>query len=483
MQEANHDQHPLAAFKMRAVVDFLQVIVTTTTPTQGKHLHNRLPPEWRSFADPQPLDGEIKAACTRFIVTIQDPPSVSAIEEGLALAQAVPQGIHAIEVALDLYGRQPHHGEQLAQVAYHLRRHLATPPQATPRITEPGHYRAAVRPNDVIKALQDGYTINTGMKDAPHRVRAYVKRADSTGRGRYSRLPPAQHRARLEVTLSGPACPVKTLADLAAFRFETLSHHFAQVESTASSSPFAAMLTDQLTQLGKPADDKARAQHRRQSRVCTRRDTVENKRIHDVLRRLTSSRKNAGISVFSDHETALPAPCSAVSAPSSKYFKNNSNHSLRVSDFNKAMTKKRVSDFDQEEQAALPESLASLAQEAARSAPGPSIDPALADARAGSHHADLSPLIDNRLELEALDGVFPEFLKEVFKTQTICVGCPPISVRAGFRGIWLSKEPDSHEHPDLVMSLAPRTRQPPRPCQRERQNPIDLNARHAQKSP
>ena len=394
MQLVRHDDpHPLAAFKLRAAVDWLQIIVMTTTPTQGRHVHDRLPPEWRAHAEPQPLDGEVDSACTRFALTIQDPPTASAIVQALLLAQVAPQGIKAIEVALDLHQRQPCDFEQLAQVAYHLHRHHAKPPAGTPRITEPRHYRAAARPSDIIAALRSGFTINGGAKDAPYRTRCYVKAHDSSTQGRYEPLPPAQHRARLEVTLSGTACPVASLADLAAFRFETLAQHFAQVTPTAPSSPLAGLLLDQLPQLGTPADTKAKAQHRRQSRACTRRDTVVNKRIHDALRHLSSSRKNAEISVVSDHENPPPAPCSAVSAPSSKYIKNNSTHSQSVSDFNKTTTRKSVSDFDQGEQAALPDSLAPLAQEAARSAPGPSVNPALAAARTGPHRADLAPLI------------------------------------------------------------------------------------------
>ncbi len=279
---------------MRATVDFLQLTVTTTAPTQGKHLQARLPQAWRAHAKPQPLDGETDSACTRFELTIQDPPAASAIVQALKLAQVAPQGIKAIEVALDLHQRQHDDFEQLVQAAYHLHRHHAKPPTGTPRITEPRHYRAAARPSDIVTALRSGFTINTGTQDAPYRTRCYVKTRDSTAQGSYVPLPPAQHRARLEVTLSGPACPVASLADLAAFRFETLAHHFAQVTPTAPSSPLAGLLFDQLPQLGTPADAKARAQHRRQSRACTRRDTVVNKRIHDALRRLSSSRKNGG---------------------------------------------------------------------------------------------------------------------------------------------------------------------------------------------
>jgi len=308
---------------MRAAVDFLQLSVTTTAPTQGKHLQSRLPQAWRAFATPQPLDHETDAACTRFLLTIQDPPPASAIAVGLELARGQAGQIHAVEVSLDLTPRQPQHRDQLAQAAYHLHRHLATPPQGTPRITEPGHYRVASRGQDIIKALQDGFTINTGLRDADHRVRAYVKRTDSTGQGRYAQLPLSQHRARLEVTLSGTACPVKTLADLAAFRFETLTPHLAQVASTVPPSPMVAMLMDQLPQLGKPANTKAKAQHRRQSRRNTRRDTVANERIYDALRRLSTTRKNTEIPVFSDLENPLQAPQNAEMATASKYLNNN----------------------------------------------------------------------------------------------------------------------------------------------------------------
>ena len=83
------------------------------------------------------LDGEVDSACTRFALTIQDPPTASAIAHALLLAQVAPQGIKAIEVALDLHQRQPGDFEQLVQAAYHLHRHHAKPLYETPRTAGP----------------------------------------------------------------------------------------------------------------------------------------------------------------------------------------------------------------------------------------------------------------------------------------------------------------------------------------------------------
>lgn len=323
VKDDHQDQlHTLASFKMRAAVDWVRVLVTTTEPTQGRHVHSRLPSAWRAFAKPQPLEGETESACTVFSVTIQDPPTASDIGQTLKLALLAPQRVEAIEVALDLYQRQhdDQHGVQLALAAYQLHRHLATPPTGTPRICEPGHYRAASRPQDAINALQQGFTINTGTQDAQHRTRCYVKTHDSSTHGRYEPLLPAQHRARLEVTLSGSACPVTSLADLAAFRFETLTRHFAQVTTTTSASPLTSLLVEQLTQLGTPANATVKAQHRRQSLWNTRRDTVANKRIHDAMRRLTTTRKNAEVAVFSDPENRPSGAQNAAKGTTSKYF-------------------------------------------------------------------------------------------------------------------------------------------------------------------
>lgn len=308
---------------MRAVVDRLYLYVTTEWATQGKHLSARLPEAWRPYAEPCPLSGESRNACTRFLLMIQDPPPAAVIASALEAASATPGQINLIETALDLYPRQPENLDQLPTVAAHLFKHMALLPEGMARHSRPQHPLtqkdpvAVARPGEVLDTFRSGYTINAGEKDAPYRIRAYVKSTDSTGSGKkYQPLPDHQHRARIEVTLSGPHCLVNTLEDLATFRFQSLMPYFAMVEA-APGTPTAALLVNEMTRLGKPADHAAKATHRRQSRRSTKRDTALNKRIHDALRRLTTKGRSAEISVFSETEkpsspsvvSPMPAPC------------------------------------------------------------------------------------------------------------------------------------------------------------------------------
>lgn len=320
---AQGEPHPLAAFKPRAVVDWVIIRFTTPRPTQYQHLRNRMPPEWRAHAKPI---GKNTNSCREWLLTIQDPPHASAIARVLRGQGVDPfdVGIEALELAIDWYPRSQEARAELARAAHHLVRHLACPPSGTPRTTEPGHYRAAARPRDTLRALSDGFTVNMGAQEANHCARFYVKRHDSGQAGAYRDLPEAQHRARGEVTLSGEALPIKTLADLASFKFEALAKYLHQRKVTTPKTQAGALYRQEVQQWGRPIDAKKRASRRRQSSRATEADSTANEWIYNALRGLTRARKNAEIpAFFAPMDNRRTEGEGGKSADSPKYLKEN----------------------------------------------------------------------------------------------------------------------------------------------------------------
>lgn len=277
-------------------MDWLRLRLTTLHPTQARHLRAKLPAAWRSFVAPAP--GSDPNACSSWALTIQDPPQTTVIAATLLNVlnlHANQIATDAIEVSVDLLPKNQIAYSRLDHAAYHLHRHQAHPPPGTPRITERGHFRAAVGQRDILQALRDGFTINTGNPGADHRSRVYVKHKDSDGFGQYCLLPKTLHRARLEVTLAG-ATLHNLAADLAALtvlRFETLTDRFALVmDSKTTAAPLTALLRPLQIQRGRARASGAR----RLSQQGTQRDTATNKRIHDALRSLTNRQSDAEIS-------------------------------------------------------------------------------------------------------------------------------------------------------------------------------------------
>jgi len=281
----------LSDFKLRACIDWIELRVTLAKASQPRQIRSRLPESWgKPFVTPE----ERRESSTVFTLRVQDPRGP---DELLAQAQQlalVDIRIQAVEVALDAYPcKAENRHDQLAFGALYMLRHQARPPAGTPRITVPGRYRAGVQQRDALGALRDGLSINTGALNSPHSSRCYVKTSDSKpGKPAYQSLAdPAEHRARLEVTLRDSACPFSTVNEWRAFRFETLAEHFAMVLPVDTASPLTGQMYDWVTQLGRPADDEKKQSHRRQSRPATRRDSGLNQRIRNALTALTARSK------------------------------------------------------------------------------------------------------------------------------------------------------------------------------------------------
>jgi hypothetical protein len=290
-------QPSLDRFRVRSVIDWMGFRVTLKSPSQFRHLQQRMLEVWgRIYFEPD----EGAASSHSFTFKLNDPPSPDQFMAELQSMAAPGQppildgdvDVIGIEVAIDAY-IEGSDREALAWAVTYFLRHQANPPSGPPRITAKD--KPPFRPGlseDVFQAILDGgVTINGGERNSDYRSRFYLKDYDSFAGTAFAPLPPEQWRARFENTLTGGALPFTTIDGWRSCAFEkALSSRFALVKSVAPEGSLNASMEAHLLQLGRrPDSQRRRASDRRQRRPYVRRDSTTNDRIRQALRRLTKS--------------------------------------------------------------------------------------------------------------------------------------------------------------------------------------------------
>lgn len=224
----------LKHFRRKACVDWLDVRLRTTRPTQFQHVQSALDAAGAGKLHVAPFATGPGGVTDTFVVRFTDVLANShpALSKTLAkfagrypLAQ--PPEIAAIEVACDF----SHTGEATMREAstlamtHRLQTSLLAngnkPRQFDPAIGELGSNRFMDVPGT---RLDSRLNYRVGSKGDDVSWQIYWKRTD---RGQW--LPPTQWRARVEVTLQGDALKdagLNRLADLDGYRFTKLAHYF-----------------------------------------------------------------------------------------------------------------------------------------------------------------------------------------------------------------------------------------------------------------
>lgn len=289
-------QRPLADYGLGAIIDWVRFRVTLPAHSHHRHIRARARRAGLVVGFIEHVNAPRNKRARVFDLTLHDPGTPAEFMRRVQVLAPPNTGpiwegdieITAVEIAMDARSRTSVSDSDLVDAANHLFRHLAHPPAGGTRITGSGHYNAAALQGQVKRALRDGLSINLGQPGDDFVMRCYVKRTDTQTPGHaYTALLQKQHRARLEATLKGSRLPFSNVEEWRAFRFETLAPCFAQVRQNVSDNELAALMQDQIGQLGRPEDEAKRAQHRRTSRKDTCRDSALNKRIADALRALT----------------------------------------------------------------------------------------------------------------------------------------------------------------------------------------------------
>jgi len=338
----------LEGFKLKAVVDRMRFEVTIQNPSQFRHLQDRTAAVWgKTYFFRQDTAGLVwefwiqdPAGPTQFMIDVQAMRGSS--EPPIAENQI---RITGIEIAIDAY-HPTNDIDALAHAAFHFLQHRANLAKNSPRIpistyfaspiltvkwkatkaehavaiaearrlgVEPpprpekplGRCPAVESPAHAQRALKHGLGIHQGA--APHKKTGkckdavgqhfYVKTTDTAKDGEsHAPLPPTKWRARMEDRLQcddpqkHPPLPFDTIAAWRTFRFATLAERFALVIPKPPHSPMIALCREQhATQFGHIPGDFILG--RRQSANYTRRDSVTNDKIRQVLTALDSPAK------------------------------------------------------------------------------------------------------------------------------------------------------------------------------------------------
>lgn len=312
----------LLSARLKAVIDWVEVVVTLPRRSQFRHVQARL---LERFGEVYVEALDYPTSSSRFKFRIQNPLDTDAVmcdlqclskpgEPAIAETDVVVCGI---EISLDAY--MPNCGFfDLVLATTHLFKHHASPPAGFARITEPRRYRAAVQQKEVIAALGEGWSVNGGAKNGDYATRGYVKTKDSTLEdGPYAELEPLQHRARFEVTLRGRECPFDSMESWRAFKFQSLARRFAMIVPDTQ-VPLMQVMQAHVAQLGRRPDSyKRRTSDRKKGPPGTRRDSELNERIRMALRGLTAAQRcqNSGLkkvgessSTYEDGHVAVVNP-------------------------------------------------------------------------------------------------------------------------------------------------------------------------------
>ncbi|WP_439683256.1 hypothetical protein [Cupriavidus oxalaticus] len=224
-----------SAFKARAVVDWIDIEITTEVPTQQQWIQDDLRrildlPDSAKEIWVEPVNpGRGVASCV-FRIRLHDAPanSYSELERIMgALAKrkpfAAPSQVRAIEVAVDFYAKGQANELNLIRLTKRLQTSIIA--RGNPRQFDPStrlNVYLTDRPgaNEINPAL----SLRIGNKGDDISWQVYFKRTDKGG----VPLPSGDQRARAEFTLQGAALAESGLTELASlkgYRFEQLSGH------------------------------------------------------------------------------------------------------------------------------------------------------------------------------------------------------------------------------------------------------------------
>lgn len=240
----------LAAYRTKAVLDFVEVEIETTHPTDFKALRGwiardlQLPPLWCTQ-----IDGG-KNSATKFRVVIQDPKvfvltKLDACVENSKAGRAEPVKLRKVEVSVDFFPRSASDIERLAMVGVLQHTYLPRPDvwsnkTAHPRVSWgktkneqqfflPSSAKSGLTYSSIPKAPFLDATVYHGERDAPWMIRIQNKVANHRKDETALALDQHEKRARIEVTLTGTAlCELglNTIKDLAEFKFTQLQGDF-----------------------------------------------------------------------------------------------------------------------------------------------------------------------------------------------------------------------------------------------------------------
>lgn len=231
----------LERFRFRAVVDWLSIGIETARPTNfwsiQDHLRRAL--DIRKGPYVRALNEGRGRSATRYTLRVHDPEKHADVQELIARLRTkfmlcAEPWLDALEVSIDGYSRRNSVEEREALV---MRQKLSLCADG-PKMLECGMQSEAIIN---MKTLRSDRTLLIEAHDIKWRV--YHKVTDHNQRAIADER---THRSRTEVALSGDMLPadLRSVGDLAFFKFEALAPHFSFREFTIRPTlPFAPPTT------------------------------------------------------------------------------------------------------------------------------------------------------------------------------------------------------------------------------------------------
>lgn len=272
-------------FRFKAVVDWVEIEITTTTPTNFTTIRRK-----GRLCYVAPLNASSGGAASRFRFRIYDPDSWAGIRQIVAEIErskpfsTLPK-VTGIEVSFDAYSKGAT-SDQLATLAADFARFNSAAISDNKRIA--GRWKGDTEgiPNQATmrRKVAAGREVVIGDRDDPITQRAYFKTTDHNGQPIPNQ---SDHRARIEVTLQGDAMPITTLDECDGYRFEGLAEFFKFRTLKDGLDPVEKAAADSLPRIGKRGERNRREGGTRLYAKPTRADTALNRKAYDALRELT----------------------------------------------------------------------------------------------------------------------------------------------------------------------------------------------------
>lgn len=293
-------QMDYSAFRFKAVIDWIEIEIHTEKTTNFQTVQRAfnvalcLPEELDTHIEPVSPNGG--GGTCHFLVRLHDVEHHADIERLLikvgAKVSLKPRfKINKIELALDAYCDDP------ATQAARFYKFMTHPVSANRRMyhDHAGSAKAMPRTIEAItRHLSEGWQIGIGNKADDRYQHIYFKTTD-THQGERQVV---EHRARIEVRLSGAALPCQTHDDWRQCKFETLARYFRFTKLKDDLEPSIRTTAEALDQIGERKTRKrvheGRESGTRLHSKAIQADAELNCKAYNALRQLSARWKGTG---------------------------------------------------------------------------------------------------------------------------------------------------------------------------------------------
>lgn len=274
-------------YKYKAVIDFIQLDFKTAKPTNAFSVQRKM-----KLTYVEPLNKSAGGAASEFRFKFHDLTSWKQLEDCISNLKRHCElenepTISGIEVSIDAYSNNMNKNELIEHTAQFCWK-LAKPVSQIRRFSKTKAH-GITNKNDLTNKIIKGGVIyignqrnHAGGKQDPISMRIYLKEKDKK-----IELNPSEHRARIEITLVGAACPFHSIADAKKYKLSNLNSHFTFRNFKQDLSPLDNIIINAIPTI---------AEKRRRSRIgggtrefsrLTTADTKLNRIVYDRLRNLT----------------------------------------------------------------------------------------------------------------------------------------------------------------------------------------------------